>query len=707
MDRDRAREQIKGYLRSYVESITQKSKGANMFNCPLCGSGSGTHGTGAFSVKDGTSWKCFSCGEGGDIFDLIGKVENLPDYNDQLRRAGELFGITIDRYSSAQEDFRPASSGTGFQLQYQNQDKTEQYTHTHNSIHISAYTQEEKPDEGETDYADFLLQAYQNIAETDYPQSRGLSADTIDRFRLGYVAEWRVPLEVYLKGGEGRTKEKWERIPTSPRLIIPTSRYSYLARDTRDQIPDTQSDYIKTKVGGLRFFNSKALQTATAPIFVVEGELDALSIIEVGGEAVALGTVNTWKRFTALLEKARPAQPLIIALDNDGAGEHTARKLIAKLQELEITSYRINPAGQHKDANEALQLDREGFRKSVAEALAEVDRLEHAEELARKEEYLKTSTAHYIQSFVDGIADSVNTSYIPTGFEKLDEALDGGLYEGLYIIGAISSLGKTTFILQLVDQIAQAGTDVLIFSLEMARAELISKSISRNTLQLVTATGGDIRNAKTARGITTGSRYIKYSQTERELIQQAIQAYSEYSEHIYISEGVGDIGVAEIRETVKKHILYTGKTPVIVVDYLQILAPYSDRATDKQNTDKAVMELKRISRDYKTPVIGISSFNRDNYTAPVNLTSFKESGAIEYSSDVLFGLQIAGMDYKEGERDGDRLKRIRKLIKDTETQGKNGEAQSLELKVLKNRNGSKGHKIQLSYYPYFNYFKES
>lgn len=707
MDRDRAREQLRGYLRSYVESITEKSKGANMYKCPLCGSGSGTHGTGAFSIKDGTSWKCFSCDKGGDIFDLIGEVENRPDYNDQLQRAGELFGITIDRYkSSAQEDFSPISSGTGFRLQYQNQDKTEQYTHTHNSIHTSAYTQEEKPDEGETDYSDFLLQAYQHIAETDYPQSRGLSAETIDRFRLGYVAEWKLPLEIYLKGGEGRTKESWERIPTTPRLIIPTSRYSYLARDAREDIPADQRSYAKNKVGHIHLFNRRALQEAQKPIFVVEGELDALSIIEVGGDAIALGTTTMARKFIETVKTATPVQPLIIALDNDEAGENTARKLIAQLQELEIHAYRINPAGQHKDANEALQLDRAGFSKAVAEAQEEVYRLEHAEEIARKEEYLKTSTAHYLQSFVDGIADSVNTSYIPTGFEKLDEALDGGLYEGLYIIGAISSLGKTTFILQMVDQIAQAGTDVLIFSLEMARTELISKSISRNTLQLVTATGGDIKNAKTARGITTGSRYIKYSKAEQELIQQAIQAYSEYSEHIYISEGVGDIGVAEIRETVKKHILYTGRTPVVVVDYIQILAPYNDRATDKQNTDKAVMELKRISRDYKTPVIGISSFNRDNYTAPVNLTSFKESGAIEYSSDVLFGLQIEGMDYREGERDGDRLKRIRKLIKDTEQKGKNGEAQSLELKVLKNRNGSKGHKIPLDFYPFFNYFKE-
>jgi replicative DNA helicase len=60
--------------------------------------------------------------------------------------------------------------------------------------------------------------------------------------------------------------------------------------------------------------------------------------------------------------------------------------------------------------------------------------------------------------------------------------LDDGLYEGLYIVGAMSSLGKTTFVTQIGDQIANNGTDVLIFSLEMSRYELMAKSISRLTL---------------------------------------------------------------------------------------------------------------------------------------------------------------------------------------------------------------------------------
>lgn len=661
MERQDAREQLKGYLRNYVESVTQKSKGANLYVCPLCGSGTGKSGTGAFSIKNGTSWKCFSCNAGGDIFDLYGAINGTTDHNEQLRGLSEMYGIQVASYrSTAQEDFSP---------EYQNHAKNEQYTH--NSIHTSVYTQADPPQQ--TDYTDFFLQAHKAVEQTDYWKRRGLSKETVDRFKLGYVAEWRHP--------------KAPKAPTSPRLIIPTSPYSYLARDTRETIPEEQRAYSKSKVGSIQLFNKKALQTATKPIFIVEGELDALSIIEVGGEAVALGTTTKSKALIELLKAQAPAQALIIALDNDEAGQRASRELTEGLQGLNIPCYSFNPCGQYKDANEALQRDREALTIAVEEA----EHLQDEEAQAQKEAYLKNSTAHYLQSFVNGIADSVDTPYIPTGFKKLDSVLDGGLYEGLYIVGAISSLGKTTIITQIADQIAQAGTDVLIFSLEMARAEIMAKSISRHTLQSVLATGGDIRNAKTARGITTGKRYIDYSQTERDLINSSIMEYSKYAKNIYISEGVGDIGAEQIRETVQKHILFTGKTPVVIIDYLQILAPYSERATDKQNTDKAVMELKRISRDYKTPVIGISSFNRANYKEAVTMEAFKESGAIEYSSDILIGLQLKGA----GKKDFDANEAKRK------------DPREIELVILKNRNGRTGDSLSFNFYPLFNYFEET
>ena len=138
-------------------------------------------------------------------------------------------------------------------------------------------------------------------------------------------------------------------------------------------------------------------------------------------------------------------------------------------------------------------------------------------------------------------------------------------------------------------------------------------------------------------------------------------------------EGIGDIGVEQIRAAVDKHIRLTGRTPVVVIDYLQILAPADIKASDKQNTDKAVLELKRLSRDKKLPVLAISSLNRENYNAPISMTAFKESGAIEYSSDVLLGLQYKGMDYQEGEADKARDKRIRDLRKRNDEKAAKGE----------------------------------
>ncbi|HEL1972083.1 DnaB-like helicase C-terminal domain-containing protein [Streptococcus suis] len=649
MDRQTATEAVKERLTEYVESITDHSRKGNKkaYVCPLCGSGTGRNATGAFTITpDGNSWKCFACDKGGDTLDLIGYVEGIDDYNSKLKRAGELFNVTIDT---------PAR-------EYQNQDKTAQNTDTHNSIHT--------PTNG--NYLAFYKQANDNIQATNYPEKRGLSKAILDRFKIGYVENWKHP-------------NAPENVTGSPRLIIPVTQTSYLARDTRDNIPDYQKQYAKTKVGGSDIFNGRAfIDDLDKPIFIVEGEIDALSIMEVGGVAVALGSASNVKKLAGMVRDKQLERPLILALDNDSRGKKTQAELEGLLQ-AQKTPYTVAvlTEGAVKDPNEMLVKNKEAFTARVEDAIKN----------ARddKEKYLETSTDNYIQDFLNGIADSVNTPSISTGFPILDKCLDGGFYEGLYIVGAISSLGKTTLVTQIADQVASRGHDVLIFSLEMARAEIMAKSISRHTVMEVLQTGGEMKNAKTVRGITAGNRYEKYNNTERELIKNAVQTYSGYAKHIYITEGVGDLGVNQIRATVEKHTRYTGNTPLVIVDYLQILAPANERATDKQNTDKAVMELKRISRDFKTPVIGISSFNRDNYNNAVSMQAFKESGAIEYSSDILIGLQLKGA----GQKDFDA------------TEAKSKSPREIELVILKNRNGKTGDKVPFEFYPMFNYFVEN
>ena len=166
--------------------------------------------------------------------------------------------------------------------------------------------------------------------------------------------------------------------------------------------------------------------------------------------------------------------------------------------------------------------------------------------------------------------------------------------------------------------------------------------------------------------------------------------YGSYGEHIFILEGVGSIGVTQIREAVEKHIRLAGRVPVVFVDYLQLLAPANPRMTDKQAVDHAVLELKRISRDFRTPVVVVSSFNRESYKNRVTMAAFKESGGIEFCSDVLIGLQLEGVEGKDFDVDAAKQQNPRKV----------------EAVILKNRNGPTGDTLLFSFYAKYNYFEE-
>lgn len=652
MDRQTAKEILKAKEPDFLQPARQRINGHISYICPSCGNGSGDSGTGiALNPKSkGKRYKCFVCGLNADIIELWKLHNGITDDKEAFEGLYRYYSLEVDSGSAAQGDFKKVA---------QNQPKSEQHTA------MSTYTQP-ATDKKES-FVPYFKQCQSHLTESDYlTAKRGISVETAAPFMLGFENHYTIATH----------GEVWQA------LIIPTSPYSYIARNT------TPGAERYRNVGSIVPFNIKALQTAKKPIFITEGALDALSIIEVGGEAIGLGSTSNVDIFIKdYVKKQKPVQPLVIALDNDAEGQKAADKLEERLKELGVSYYRLNPYGGLKDANAALVADREAFTQAIAQA----DHLEEEALEAQREEYLKTSAQSHLQEFINGIAASADTPAQPTGFDVLDYVLDGGLYEGLYIIGAITSLGKTTLALQIADQVAASGRDVLIFSLEMARTELMSKSISRLTLlDTLADPNGDIHNAKTNRGITAGAKYKEYSQAERELIQRAITAYGEFAQHIFIHEGMGDMGTDYVRETVKKHQLITGQAPVVLIDYIQILAPYDVRATDKQNTDKAVLELKRISRDFKIPVIGISSFNRASYREEVTLEAFKESGSLEYGSDVLIGLQLKGAGSKDF----------------NSTEAKKKDPREIELVILKNRNGKTGNKITLNYYSLFNYFKE-
>ena len=134
----------------------------------------------------------------------------------------------------------------------------------------------------------------------------------------------------------------------------------------------------------------------------------------------------------------------------------------------------------------------------------------------------------------------------------------------------------------------------------------------------------------------------------------------------------------------------TRRRPVVVLDYLQIMQPAEMRADVRVNTDANVKGLKRASRDYNIPIIAISSINRENYQNEMKMSSFKESGGIEYGADVLLGLQLKGAGTSDFDVEA----------------AKGKDPREIELKIIKNRNGIANKKIQYMYFPKFNYINE-
>ena len=605
---------------------------------------------------------CFSCGVDYDIFDVVAIDTGLSG-KDLFNHVYSLYNISVDYENSKNQ----TSSKSIPQPESAAMAATE--------IAIKKKSQNENRE----NLTEFFKKCHDAVEKTDYWKKRGLSKATVDAYNLGYWEEKR-------------------------RFVIPTGEFSYNARATWEA--DKKERYLKPK-GQFELFNLKAIPLAEQPVFVVEGEFDALSIIEAGGIAVALGSSSNL-RFIEFLKSNRPKYPLILALDNDEAGRAGEAKLSEELTKIQMEFVDADITLGFKDANEALVGDRETFIQTVLNARNNVLALLEEKRQKEAEAYYQTAAVNGLSDFIADIEKRHNKDCVSTGFENLDEILDGGFYPGLYIIGAISSLGKTTFALQVADNAAKKGQDVLVFSLEMGKQELIAKSISRLSFQKCKSWGSDLDFATTTRNLMNGKSLN--SKERVDFLNECIKGYSDYAERIFYHIGIGDIGVEKIKSVIARHIRITGKKPLVIIDYLQIIAPFDIRATDKQNTDKAVVELKRASRDYDVPIFAISSFNRENYTSPVNIASFKESGAIEYTSDVLMALQFKGMDYlkKEDGKYEDEKSRTARIIQLRNEQEKNaeipGKAQELQLKILKNRNGRKGG-VDLEFHPMFNCFE--
>lgn len=646
---------VKEYANNHLDLYFEKDGSGKGYICPICSSGSGKNGTG-LSTKDGKHFTCWAgCFSNADIIDIVAKELNIENasFKEKMEALADRIGYNDH---SSMEISQPAPHKPQVKPQPTEQEIAEQQEKNRKLINLGIA----------------------HVQDTDYLLKRGIDLNTSRMFNLGYVANYR---------GMGEA------------ITIPVNmeQGKHIARF----INPAQNKYYYA--GSREPFNATILYMATQPIVITEGELDAISIVRAGGNAIGLGGVTGRAKLLEKFKEQLPTVPLIIGLDNDEHGEKAANELMQGLANIGFKNYiKINLYGKAKDANEALTTNKEMFFNKVKEVTEAID-LNALELLKQKDEYTRNAASSYINDFFDIIKSKANTSYIPTGFPKLDKMLNGGLTEGLYTVGAVSSLGKTTMMLQIADNIARGnvdnedkdkpfieGHDVLVFSMEMSKMQLVAKSISRESFKYCIENKVNYNNAKTAKGITTGSRYKGYNFTEKEVIKEATKRYGQFAHHIYILESEGMTTVTDIRKAIQKHIDMTGNAPVVIIDYLQLLAPAKAGMNEKQTVDFNISELKRISRTFGIPLIAISSLNRSSYEGVVSMKSFKESGLIEYSSDILIGLNYEGQD-----KDNFDLKKAKQAM-----------PRRIELTVLKNKEGETDTGIIFEYFPLFNYFDE-
>lgn len=621
MTREQARQTIRA---RYADFLTPaKEKGT--FVCPLCGNGTGADGDGmAINRKDPerVHLKCFKCGFYGDIIDLLKQSRGLGDA-EAFAAAREELGLTVDGTEEAGLTIRQAAAPA------------------------------EEPERDFTEY--FQLMAASLDGAREYLSSRGISLETARRFMLGFDMRYKA-------GGD-----TWRA------LIIPTSRTSFVARNT-DRNADKSARYRKT--GKISLFNLKALANAEKrPVFITEGELDALSIIEAGGLACALGSTANAGKLAAYLKDNPTESTLLLALDNDEAGRKATADLEGKLAGQHFAT--VDIYGDSKDANEELTRDPEGLRAAI-----------------RAEEAKHRPGAAMILSFLQAIS---GRRYEPaeTGLAPLDSLLCGGfLRQSLIMMGAAPGMGKSFFAQQLFEGMAQKGHNVLYFNLEMSREQMLARSFARLAR---------VRENSTMAAIDILQGY-RWTAEQRAMIEGRIAPYyiDTYAPHIAYNPGGSTADLDEILTQMEKaaeRATEAGiEAPLVVIDYLHLLR--GNGREDVQTTVKrAVDAFKGYAMRYNSIVFCILAFNREsNKGGKVTQESGRDSSAIEYSGDLMLGLNYAKV---EENADSELAEKVREAA---QQEGDKAGFTDYKLKVLKNRlQGIRGS-IDLSFWGRYGLF---
>lgn len=595
-------------LTDFVSLQKSPKAGRNMYVCPVCRSGTGKNGTGALTIYPNNRVMCASGG-------CFGSADGTKTSQDTLGALRIIWGC----------DENEVFERTGYSSSFS--DKTS-----------SPRPTEERPQD--RDFSEFYKVAHSALLHSEealeYLHGRGITDESIEKFNLGYDPNWK-------------HSKAPERVAPSKRIIIPRSRRTYVAR----RIDGVKDDYSKQVEGTQKdIFNITALDGARTAI-LCEGELDAISLMQSGAPVVVgIGTISNKNLIVTEMRK-HPDVIYSIALDNDPEkedgsrpGQDAQKYIIKESEKSSITVLNVNPSQIYcgeKDANEALQKHPEELRKMVSALVSMAEAKRDEQDEARQEEMYKRSGSGMVDDF---LLRAMSREYepVPTGIRDIDKALGGGfLRKTLVTLGAAPAMGKTSLCQWILENMAINGHDVLYVNLEMARDQLIARSLSRYAYLYFDT---DMTSIEVMRG-------YEWTESQKNAIMKASDKYKrEVASHlIYNPEGeegelssdLDSILKAIESETLRLHS--QGRpSPIICLDYLQLVR--GNAMEDEVSVIKrALKSLKDYAVKYNTIVLCIVANNRaSNRSGISDMESGRDTSNLEYSGDMIFGLVYTAID---------------------------------------------------------------
>lgn len=489
----------------------------------------------------------------------------------------------------------------------------------------------------------------------DYPdvleylmKERGLSADTIGKYRLGFMG--RGYLDAMKKRGfsladlreAGLVAEDGNALTMSNRVIIP-----YFDGDDVVTIRGKQigGNVLNARGVSLTLFGVNNVR-GKEEAFICEGEMDTMLADQLGYAACGVPGADTFQKVWA--SSLAEAKRVIVLLDSDDAGDNGAAKIIEELgsravrvrlpvpegeKSTDLTEYLLRDGQQLKDLQElvAAAFPRRLF--TIEEALAERDEM-------------------------------LTLKGIELGWKDLDHWINPGLLPGqVAVVLAKTGVGKTAWLTQVLHNLSaywvfkdhefrQVGPDLpmLVLSLEQTKAELVERM-----------------------------RRIANFYNPWISREQFIQAYR----NVRVNDE-NKIPPEDLEPIFEEYAEDVGTSPrLVVLDYLGYWARAFKAGSRYEQVSDAIMELKAIAKQYHVVVLVPHQVSRTGRRGErLELDFARDSGVVEETADHTFSLWAP-----HGNRE------------DTNDPKTAEERADVRLEILKSRHGGVGRETRMVWAP--------